>query len=91
MQHTTKVYSIRDSKAELWLQVLVFDRDALAVRAMVDMVRSVGHPVNLHPSDYDLYCVGTFDRTTGFLTASEPYHITSAVHLVSHEEQGSLL
>lgn len=36
-----------------------------AVRSFIDEANKQGSPVNAHPSDFELHCLGSFDDETG--------------------------
>lgn len=45
---------------------------AAGQRAFTDEVNRAGSPMNAHPEDYELHCLGQFDSASGaFLVAKE--------------------
>lgn len=67
-----KLYSIRDKKASVYNTPVVFDNDAVAIRAFGDLVtRDKESLISVHPSDFSLCYLGEFDRETGLLSAAD--------------------
>lgn len=64
-----KLFAVRDSKAELFLQPAVFRTVGEAVRAISDLVNKDGHNFNTHSEDYSLFEIGTYDESSGVLTS----------------------
>lgn len=55
-------YTIYDVKAEHNHIPEYHQNDATAQRAFHDRVNHEDHPFNIHPEDYSLWFVGTFDQ-----------------------------
>lgn len=66
----TRVFAIRDEKAEAFMAPFVMPAVGLALRAFSDLVNDAGSSVGKHPSDYQLYQIGEFDDSSGLLVAS---------------------
>ena len=64
------IFSIYDSKAEAYNTPLYLAAKGQAVRAFDDQVNKEGSEIGNHPEDYTLFCLGTFDDSTG---QHEPY------------------
>lgn len=82
MNRIVNVYSVRDSKSEIYHAPQYFNTDEAAKRWIADMLQySPEAPVTKFPEDYDLYHLGTFDQTTGQINAFEtPSHVVKAIH-----------
>ncbi len=65
------VYTIRDTKAEAYVQPFTFRTDGEAIRAFDDSINKPGTPAYDHPEDYCLFRVGTFDVQTGVVAPCE--------------------
>ena len=75
---TLGVYTIRDSKAEAYMQPFTFRTDAEAIRAFGDSVEKAGTPLHDHPEDYFLYKVGEFDLLVGVIKPLEIVNLAGA-------------
>lgn len=63
-----KVFSVRDAKAEAFLQPYFCPTKGQAIRGFTDAVNDSQHPMNKHPEDYALFEIGEFDDSNGSLT-----------------------
>lgn len=59
------INSIRDSKAEAWLTPMFFQSNAQALRSFSDAANDKNLPIGLHPEDYTLFQLGTWDERKG--------------------------
>lgn len=74
-----KIFSVRDSAADAFLQPFFAPTTGLAIRSFQDAVNDVSHQFNKHSLDYHLYLLGDFDDATGnLLVQPEPVKIGSA-------------
>jgi len=67
-----KMFAIRDSKACAFLQPFFSSANGSALRALSDAVSDGKSPLALHPEDYILYEVGSFDDNTGEIVGVTP-------------------
>lgn len=56
-----KVYTVYDSKAEVYMQPIYFRADGEALRAFKASVQSGGHQFANNPADYTLFGIGEYD------------------------------
>ena len=76
------MYTVLDSVACAFLQPFYAVNDNVAKRSFADAARDPAHVFALQPADYTLYAVGSFDDTTGILTAYDsPNRVCSALEL----------
>jgi hypothetical protein len=61
------VFSVFDSKAEVYGTPVFFPTKGLATRAFDDQVNNPESQISKHPGDYTLFCIGEFDMDTGQL------------------------
>lgn len=63
------VCCVQDRKSELFASPMVFVNDADAIRNFADAVNreDANSMIYLHPDDYDLFRIGTFDDSDGVL------------------------
>ena len=62
MIHT--VFSIYDTKAKAYLPPFILPRKEMAQRTFADCVNAPDHQFHLHPEDYTLFDLGSFDDET---------------------------
>jgi len=67
-----KVFCVRDVKAMAMLQPFFSVASGSAQRAFGDAVLDGKSPIAMHPEDYILYEVGSFDDNSGELIALSP-------------------
>lgn len=78
---TLKMFSIRDTKGDVFHRPFYKQNEAEAERDFVTGVNDPKSTMYLYPEDFDLYFVGTYDEQTGTLSALEtPVHIKKAIH-----------
>lgn len=76
-------YSIYDLKALMFFPPFYLSTDGAAARAFSDTVNDPSTSISRHPSDYVLYCVGTFNDANGTLEPISPRrHIADAASFV---------
>jgi len=78
-----RAYSLLDVKALQYHSPFFQPTDATAIRSLRDLVNDLNTTVGRHPSDFKLYCVGTYDDSTGHFETLHPMmHVMDAVALV---------
>lgn len=78
-----RAYSLLDVKALQYNPPFFQSTDAVAIRALRDLVNDLNTTVGRHPSDFKLYCIGTFDDATGHFEPLHPMmHVMDALSLV---------
>ena len=78
-----KVFSVFDSKLQVF-NTPFFSRSAAdASRSFSDLVRDSRTTVGQHPDDFFLYEIGQYSDETGELVASAPTQIAAATAFVS--------
>lgn len=68
----TKVFSVYDSKASLWMNPFFMQANGQAIRAFSDEANDPKSQLGRHPTDFVLFCIGEFDDNTGQLVAFMP-------------------
>ena len=77
----TKIYALRDDKAQAFLTPMVFQNDALAMRAIAQLCSDPRNCfIYTNPEDYQLYTLGEYDDQTGIVT-SDIHHIINIIDL----------
>jgi hypothetical protein len=76
------VFTVRDSKAEAYLQPFYVPNESVARRAMTDCIEDDNHAFGKHPEDYALYALGVYDDSNGkFELLDAPQHLVNLVDL----------
>lgn len=66
-----KVFSVLDTKGDVFMSPFFFPATGQAVRAFSDLANDANTVVCRHPGDYRLTCIGEFDDSTGRLVSYE--------------------
>lgn len=77
-----KIYSVFDHKAKAFAQPWFQLTDGLAIRAFTEACNDAQTNLNKYPEDFVLYCVGTFDETTGTITADQIEPMVRAIQVL---------
>jgi hypothetical protein len=81
-------YTIFDSKLEAYHQDYSLENDAIALRQFADMANEETQ-ISKNPEDYSLWRIGSFETTSGELTAEVPTCIAKAhEHVLNFEITG---
>ncbi|AZL83006.1 nonstructural protein [Apis mellifera associated microvirus 22] len=77
-----KMFSIRDSKTEVFNNPFFQKTHGEAERSFKQLSEDPKSTVSQFPEDYDLYFLGEYDDNTGKMdTLDTPQHVTKAVNL----------
>lgn len=78
-----KVYSVYDSKAEVYMQPFFMQSRGAALRAFGDAVNDSGHMFAKHAGDYTLFEIGEFhDDSALIVSYSAPINLGVAVEFL---------
>ncbi len=87
-----KVFAIFDLKAACYTPPMVFPHSSMAIRSFGDIVSQKDTPVGLHPEDYALHELGTFDNCSGlFVALNVPHPISNALDFVIDHSSDSIM
>lgn len=79
-----KIFSIRDSKAEIYMQPFFQKSHGEAERSFTQLARDQKSTVSQFPEDYDLYFVGVYDDQKGTVQSLDtPQHVLKAVDVLN--------
>jgi len=67
MSNKLLVFSVYDSKAEVYGTPIFFAAKGLATRAFDDQANKPDSPIFQHPGDFTLFQLGEFDQDSGQL------------------------
>lgn len=77
-----KIYSIRDTKAEVFHPPFFQKSHGEAERSFSELLRDEKSLIYKYPEDYDLYYLGNYDDQTGKITPNNsPEHQLKAVQI----------
>lgn len=62
-----KIFTSYDEKAQAYLPPFYLPKTAQAIRHFADSINNPETQLHLHPADYSLFCIGTFDDESGEL------------------------
>lgn len=80
---TLKVFSIFDEKAKCYGQPFFMAHNGMALRAFSDLIQDKNTTPGKHPSDFKLYCLGTFEDNSGELSSlAQPDFIAHAIDFI---------
>lgn len=65
------LYAVQDAVGGQFHPPFVAHTPGTAERFVADMIRQDGHPYNLHPGDYFLWHVGSYDQVQGLVLPLE--------------------
>lgn len=78
----SKMYTIRDSKAEIYGNPFYQKSHGEAERNFKSLTNDGKSTVNQYPEDFDLYYLGIYDDQTGKMeTLDTPQHVVKATAL----------
>lgn len=84
-----QIYSVYDKKAAAYLQPFFIQNEGMAIRAVTEVVQEEGHAFNKHAQDYALYQLGTYDDSTGKITAKDnPHPIINFLEIQAGTQNG---
>lgn len=81
------IYALHDIKADSFGSMIVLDNDAMAIRSLAGAAAQEASLVNLSPSDFNLYRLGSYDNCTGTIKpCDKPQLVTNAASVVKPKE-----
>ena len=82
------MYGVYDNKAKLYSAPFTSLNNATAIREFTNFANQEGHPWCLHPNDYHLYRLGTFDPMVGSFTEGQENLGSAAQYQEPHPQMG---
>lgn len=77
-----KIFTLLDSKAEMYLPPFVANTKAAAIREMQNVMRNPQTPMSMNKEDFSLWDLGTYNDNTGEII-SHNNGIECVAHLVN--------
>lgn len=82
-----QICAIYDSKAEAWLNPMVFQSNGQALRSFEDAVKNTESDFGRHPEDYSLFLLGSFEQRNGEIQVQVPMvHLANGMDVVQTME-----
>jgi hypothetical protein len=78
-----KMYSVYDTKSELFSSPHFLQSDGVAVRSFSTACDDPKTQLAMYPEDFSLYCVGTFNIESGNISPIQPKQLCNAAEFVS--------
>ena len=68
-----KMYSVYDSKAQVWMKPIYMRADGEAIRAFKASIADSNHQFGMNPADYTMFGIGEFDDDKGIAVAYDTF------------------
>lgn len=82
MQHELQAYAVKDIKSQLFALPHFVATNGVAIRSFATACEDKSTNLNLYPSDYTLYHIGSYNAETGVLTKANPASIATAAEFI---------
>ena len=77
-----EIYSVYDNVANVYNMPFFAINNAFAKRDFENSIKRADTLLSTNPNDFDLYCLGGFDDSTGYVTSYEcPFKILSGAEV----------
>lgn len=83
--NSMKIYTVKDQKAEAYLQPFFAVNDAVALRMIAAAVNEEGHQFNRNAEDFTVWRVGEFSVVDGSVTSEVGICIAKAFDMIEQE------
>ncbi len=87
-----RIFSVFDSKAEVWMQPRYELNAGVALREFADIAQGINdpqgrpNPIAMHPEDYTLFELGRWDQDNGHITMHDAKHsLGVAIEFINRE------
>lgn len=77
------IYTIFDTASGLYSRPFFATADELAKRDFGSLAVDATHPIGMHPKDYTLFRIGTWDDTTAHLHNEDNEGLVTALEIIS--------
>lgn len=75
------IYTLRDIRTEAFHRPFFLQNRAVLERSIHDALSDENNMICLHPEDYQIYSLGTYDEQTGEIKATPATHLFNAIDL----------
>jgi hypothetical protein len=80
-----KIYAIRDVRTEAFLKPMFLQNAAVLERALLDARNDENSTLSMHPQDYQVFKLGTYDDNSGEIWAEEPTFMFNVIEVKEKE------
>jgi len=77
-----KIFCIYDGCAKAYLPPFFLPETAMALRTFSDCCNSDDHQFGMHPGDYTLFCMGTFDDNSSRFETHSGEKVANGVEVI---------
>lgn len=81
-----EIFAIRDRQLDAYMQPWCAQAIGQAVRMFTDEINNKNGAMHLHPADYDLYHIGTFEQIGGHIVQQDGLPKQVAIGANVHEK-----
>lgn len=85
-----QIFTIYDTKAGAYLPPFYLPQKGQALRTFGDCINDPKHQFSLHPGDYTLMSIGTWDDKTACAISNPPESIGNGLEFIVENEQSDL-
>lgn len=76
------MFSIHDSKLNVWSAPMMFEHSGQAERAIQEIFQDQKSQLNKYPEDFTVFQIGDFDSDSALLTSIPPHHLITIKSLL---------
>jgi len=80
------IYTVYDSKVEAYMQPFFAPNNAVAIRLMINTVRTGESMLATNPADFDLFLIGEFNEHTGIIDSLLHVSLGKIISLINLKE-----
>lgn len=81
-----QIFTIRDSKAQAYLQPFFAANVAVAQRYVETAANDPEHEFHVHAEDYHLYEIGSFSEEDGYVSSTDPVIVAKVIDLIRPDQ-----
>lgn len=78
-----EAYAVKDVKAGSFGTPMFLAAEGIAMRGFIDAAMDPQSPIGAHPSDYELYMIGTYDENSALLEGTEVTFLVNGVQAIA--------
>ena len=76
------VYTVYDSKAEVYGMPVYHEARGEALRAFSDAINGEAGLLSMHPEDFTLFEIGRYNQKTGLITSLDRFSVANGVDVL---------
>lgn len=78
----SKVFTLYDSKAEVYLSPFLFGNKGEAIRAFTESLKNDQTPMSKYPQDFTLFMLGEYDNSSGAFMCGAPVSLGNGLEFL---------